>query len=802
MPPTRPEPGGPAGWIVRHPLYVLLYFLVAVGALGWQARKFRVDASADTLLMRGNRHYMQTQVMHQRFAPREFLLIAYAPTNHSVFSKQTFDDLKSIRGELRGLERVAAVRSLLDAPLLTLATGDLTTLDPSAWTVEQRSFSMETLRRALTDHPIYEQLLINRDQTAVALQVLFKADPELSRLEERITDLQRQALQGKLSPAKQRERRRLRREADPLYRRLDTQRRAEVSAIRKMLRPYEGRANLYLGGLHVVGFQLVRIIRNDLVVFGGAIAAMIAVILLALFRRIRWVVIPAVCCTCSLVATLGLFGMLGFKTTVISANFVVLQLILTLAIVVHLIVQYREYNRQHSDWEQPRLVTATLRRKAAPCLYAGLTTSVGFASLLASELQPVISFGWMMIIAMFCSIGVSLALFPALMALFPRESARGQLGPARWLLKGCSTFTLRAGWLAVPLGAGVLAAGAVGALRLDVENSFLNYFRDSTRVHKELAFIDRHFGGSTPLDLVITLPDDDKPQDLVLQAQTVQQLQRVQQALQRHEAVGKILSAVNLTALAKEVNDSLPLTEYELTALYRTLEASLRETLLGPFLALEHRQARISMRIQDTTPGLKRSRLLADIRQDLKALGYPESRYVMTNLFVLYENILQRLLRSQATTLGIVYGVLFVAFWGIFRSLRVALAAMIPNLLATAVVLGAMGWLQIPLDLMTITIAAVAMGIAVDDTIHYTHRYLEELKAHSPSDAVRRTHDSVGFAVLYTTLIITLGFSLMILSDFTPSALFGLLSGLARVTALVADLCILPVLLRWFVRPN
>ncbi len=790
---------GVAGWIIHHPVPVLLAFLALAGGLGWQARKFRIDASADTLLMRENRHFIQTQVMHKRFAPREFLLIAYEPTRHGVFSQQTFDDLASIRNELQELQRVDSVRSLLDTPLLTLAEGELTSLEPAEWTLENQGFSMDTLRRALNDHPIYEQLLINRDQTAVSLQVLFKENPERKRIQDRIVALQQQTLEGELSREQRNELQRLRREEAPIQRRLDQLRREEVREIREVLQIYERRANLYLGGLHVVGFQLIRIIRNDLLVFGGAIAAMITLILLGLFRRLRWVIIPAVYCACSLAATLGLFGLLGFKTTVISANFVVLQLILTLAMVVHLIVQYRENNEQHPHWEQARLVEATLRRKAAPCFYAGLTTSVGFASLLASNLQPVISFGWMMIIAMFCSIGVSLALFPALMVLFPREQASRQLAPARWLLRGFSALSLRAGWLAVLLGGAVLAAGVVGALRLDMENSFLNYFRESTRVHRELAFIDQQFGGSTPLDLIIDLPVDDKPPDLVLQAKSIQQLQRVQQLLQRHEGVGKVLSAVNLTSLAREVNDGIPLTEYELSTLYLTLEDSLRETLLGPFFAPDHGQARISMRIQDTTDGLDRSQLLADIHADLERLGIPASRYVMTNMFVLYENILRRLFRSQALTLGIVYAVLFVMFWGIFRSLRVALVAMIPNLLATAVVLGAMGWLGIPLDLMTITIAAVAMGIAVDDTIHYTHRYLEEIQGHNAFDAVRRSHRSVGFAVLYTTLIITLGFSLMVFSDFAPSMLFGLLTGVAMITAMVADLCVLPVLLRWFV---
>jgi len=425
---------------------------------------------------------------------------------------------------------------------------------------------------------------------------------------------------------------------------------------------------------------------------------------------------------------------------------------------------------------------------------------VGFASLLISDIQPVIAFGWMMIIAMFMSIGVSLALFPALMAMFGREQARDHLAVAGGILRICRRLTLRHGLAVFAISLALLVAGIAGALRLDVENSFLNYFRTSTRVRRELSFIDRQFGGSTPLDLVYTLPPSEHTNRLVLSAETVQQMQRVQRSLERHEAVGKVMSPVNFTKLARMLNDNVPLTEYELTALYRVMEDSLREDLLGSFFAPEHNQARFSARIQDTTAGLDRGQLLADIRSDLERLGIPEERYSLTNLFVLYQDILQRLFRSQTMTLGVVYTVLALTFWIIFGSLKIGLIAMVPNLLSTATVLGVMGWLGIPLDLMTITIAAIAMGIAVDDTIHYVHRYREEIGGDAPQEAVRRSHGSVGYAVLYTSLIIIIGFSLLSFSDFVPSVYFGLFTGLAMLMALLGDLIILPALLVRFVR--
>jgi hypothetical protein len=787
--------------VIAHPVVVLVIFLLGTAALGWQARHFEIDASADTLLLRDDPNYLQTQVVNRRFSPQEFLLVAYQPRNRPLLSEQTFQDLRTLSEKLRRLDRVESVRSILNIPLFPRIEGGLSALkDHSRWTLEQQDYSIAQLKEGFRWHPLYEDLLINREQTATALQVLFRSDKELDAIKDRTVALQEKSLRGGLSAEEERDLAGLKATAEPLEKKLDRIRTAEIEEVRRILADYKENADIYLGGVHVLGYQLIRIIQNDLILFGGAIGLAICLVLFLLFRRLRWVLVPVACCGCSVLATMGLFGLLGFKTTVISSNFIVLQLILTLAIVIHLIVQYREYSAAHPHWQQAQLVKETLFRKAGPCFYAGITTSVGFASLLFSNIQPVITFGWMMIIAMFFSIGVSLLLFPAAMALLGREQEAKPWGFSRRILEFFSGLTLKHPLLVGVAGAGVLAASVGGLFLLDVENSFINYFRERTRVHRELSFIDRQFGGTTPLDIVYTIPGAERKKDLVLTADTVQLLQRIQHRLQKHEAVGKALSVVNFTQLAKAVNEDKPLTEYELTAAYWLMEDALREQLLGSFFAPEHAQVRFSIRIKDTTEGLDRAELLAAIRNDLNGLGIPENRYSLSSLFVLYQDILQRLYRSQILTLGIVYVVLTLTFLAIFRSVRVALIGITPNILTTLAVLGLMGWLRIPLDLMTITIAAIAMGIAVDDTIHYIHRYLEELEGSPPDQAVERSHGSVGYALLYTSLIITLGFSLLAFSDFVPSVLFGLLTGFAMVAALVFDLCLLPALLNRFVR--
>lgn len=789
------------GRITAHPRIVLLIFLLGTCVLGWQARNFRIDASADTLLMRDNPLYVRTKVVNRRFSPQEFLLIAYEPLKNSVFSRQTFADIADLSERLCRIERVESVCSILNTPLFVLAdTASSLQADPASLTIEKQDYSMKELSDAFRGHPLYEDLLINKAQTATALQVLFKRDEELDRLDSRIVALQQKTLTGKLSVADQAELSALAEQAEPLKQNLDIIRIHEIETMRGICADYEGRAHIYMGGIQVLAFQLIHIIKSDLVIFGSAIAAMICLILYFLFRKIKWLVIPVVCCACSVISTIGIFAMFGLKTTVISSNFIALQLILTLALAIHLIVQYREYSRDQPDWSQERLVHETLSRKVRPCFYAGLTTSVGFGSLLFSGIQPVITFGWMMIIAMLFSISVSLILFPALMALYKRGHMEDELASTRRIMNSAATVALKHPRMVAGAGAAIVILSVIGMLQLDVENSFLTYFRSSTLVRKELTFIDQQFGGSTPLDLVYTIGTSEREDGLVLTSDTVLMLQRIQMALQKHAAFGKIISIVNFTDLARIMNGGRPLTEYELTALYWTMESSVRDNLLGSFISPADGQVRFSARIKDGTEGLDRAKLMSEIRQDMSGLGIQENSYMLTNLFVLYQDILQRLFRSQILTLGIVFAALTLTFWAVFRSLKIAMLGMIPNIIPTLGVLGVMGWLHIPLDLMTITIAAIAMGIAVDDTIHFIHRYLEEIENSSAEEAVKCVHASVGHAILYTSVIIIFGFSLLSFSDFVPTVLFGLLTGLAMTVALAADLYLLPVLLCRFVK--
>lgn len=775
---------------------VIVLFAVFTALFVWQATRFEIDASADTLLVKDNRDYLITQQANQRYSPSEFVLIAFRPESGDIFSRETFSIVQDISNQVAKLERVESVRSILNVPIFTGLESLSTDITPESLTWETQQYSGAEMERKLAAHPLYEGLLINDRQTALSMQVVFKSNPELEKLQSEIVGIKSNLLSRELTGEEVKQLETLQAEQDRINKQLEQVRAEEIDRIRKIVKTHGEAGEFFLGGANLLADQLISIIKSDLLLFGSVISAVVCLILFFLFRKLRWVILPMVCCAVSVIFTLGLLGMLGLKVTVISANVIALQIILTLALVVHLIVRYQELQTNYDS--QNKLVFDTVKSKLKPSFYAGFTTAIGFGSLIFSGIQPVISFGWMMVVALAVTLLVSLVLFPALLvALLNIPSHARQHSFIHRSMSAGANMVERRPRIIMVLSLFLFVAGAAGCLRLSAENSFLNYFSESTDVYRELSFIDKHFGGSTPLDVLYTIPQNQIQSDLLITADAVQTVSEIHNVLREKEAVGNITSISDFTRIAKVVREK-PMTEYELTVFYESLDKNLRRDLFGSYFSPEQNQVRISARIQDTTENLDRSQLLESVEQDITDLGIEKENFTLTNLFVLYEDILSRLVNSQFLTLGIVYAAMAIILVIIFGSLKIALICLVPNVITTAAIMGTMGWAGIPLDLMTMTIAAVAMGISVDDTIHYVHRYLDEVK-NDASKAVRNTHLSVGYAVVYTTIIIVVGFSALVFSDFVPSILFGLLTGIAMVVALATDITILPVLLRRYV---
>jgi len=807
--------------ILGHPLASLLTCLLVVAAVGWYARDFRLDASADSLVLENDADLRYYREVRKRYVSDDFLIITYTPRG-ALFTPETLADLRALRNELRQLERVAEVTSILDVPLIDSPRQSFSQLAAQVRTLESPDVDPALARHEFLTSPLYRDLILSRDGSTTALQVTFVRDTVYQGLLERRTALRDQRRTTGLSDAEAQELARVSEEFRR-YSALATDRQsADIARIRQLLERHRPVAELHLGGIPMIVSDMIDFIRSDLTNFGLGVLAFLVAMLATIFRRPRWVLLPLFCCFAAVLFMFGYLGLLEWRVTVVSANFTSLLLIITLSLTVHLVVRYHELHAARPQADQHWLVLETVRSKALPSFYTALTTIVAFVSLLVSDIRPVIDFGWMMAIGLVVAFLLSFLLFPAgLMLLrpnsfFPRHDLTGALtrGFDR-LIEGHGTLTLA-------VFAGIAVLSVIGIDRLTVENRFIDYFKQSTEIYQGMALIDRELGGTTPLEVIVDAdpqwqPPQSRPEPELIDdpfaevgteaglsatsywfnTQRLATVERIQQTLDALPETGKVLSMATTFELMRQLNEDKPLDNLMLAVIYKKLPAQIRKSLFEPYMTADGNQLRFAIRVLEAGHHLQRSQLLQTIRRQLvERVGLQDQQVHLTGMFVLYNNVLRSLYRSQILTIGAVFLAIMAMFVVLFRSLPLAVIAIIPNLVAAASVLGLMGWLNIPLDIMTITIAAITIGIAVDDTIHYVHRFIEEFpQDHDYAAAIRRCHASVGRAMYYTSVTVIAGFSILVLSNFKPTIYFGLLTGLAMAVAMVANLTLLALLL-------
>jgi predicted RND superfamily exporter protein len=612
----------------------------------------------------------------------------------------------------------------------------------------------------------------------------------------------------------------------------------DIAAIRAIMDRYREDAQLFLGGISMVTDDLISFIKKDLKIFGLGVLFFLILTLGIIFRNKRWVILPILCCASSAIAMMGLLGMFGWRVTVISSNFISLQLIVTMALTIHLIVRYRFLSANNPAAEQRQLILDTVRQMMTPCLFTTLTTIAGFGSLLLCDILPVRTFGWMMIAGLTVSLVLTFLVFPAALMLMGKKGTPTKKKARYSLTTFLAGFTEKHGISILATGVILLFVSIIGISRLTVENSFIDYFKKTTEIYQGMRLIDQKLGGTTPLEVIVEMAEPPKtaahkppegdaaPKDKDFDefnefnefnefdefdefkeqkdndkywftSDKMALITRIHDYLESLPATGKVLSLATMLKIAEKLNGGKLLDNFQLALLYSELPEKFRGMVIAPYVSVAYNQLRFSVRIKDSEKSLKRNLLLNKIRSDLnKKLGLRQDQFHLTGLLVLYNNMLQSLFSSQILTLGIVVLALMGMFWLLFRSLKIALIAIVPNLLAVAAVLGFMGWLNIPLDMMTITVAAISMGIAVDNSIHYIYRFKTEFMSNrSYIGTLHHCHGSIGDAMYYTSVTIIIGFSILVLSNFLPSIYFGLLIGLAMLIALFASLTLLPQLL-------
>jgi hypothetical protein len=797
--------------------------LAIVSLLVFHARDFRLDASAETLVLENDEDLLYSRQISSRYGQSDFLVLTYTP-KHTLFLSDTLNTLAGLRDELDSLEHVTSVSSILDVPLLGSPPVSLKDISSDLPTLESPDVDLNQAGAELAESPLCRDLLLSSDSQTTALLINFPADEVYRELVEQRNALRQKQEAGSMAASEYSELKLAEQRLQQHRDKMRLQRHQDIIAIRAIMDKYRRDADLFLGGVSMIADDMISFIKNDLKVFGIGVLLFLILTLGIIFRAIRWILLPMLCCVVSAVSMIGLLGWLGWEVTVISSNFISLQLILTMAVTVHLIVRYRELHARAPDAPNRQLIFETIQSKLKPCVYTILTTIAGFGSLVLCDIRPVISFGWMMIVGLIVSLIVTFVLFPVVLILIPKRKPPESREWRFSLTSLTARFTEGHGALIVGISALVFVLSFIGISKLEVENCFIDYFGQDTEIYKGMKVIDERLGGTTPLDVIVEFEkpevtpaaggsaaakgDDEfdvfdefeeagSKEKYWFTSEKMARIKAVHHYLENLRETGKVMSLTTLMSFMEKANEGKPLDGIELALFYNEAPEEIKAMMIRPFVSVENDQVRFWVRVRDSDKTLRRNELLKKISADLTGtLKLDPGRVHLTGLLVLYNNMLQSLFGSQTLTLGITVLVLTGMFLVLFRSLKIAVIAMIPNVLPVLLVLGIMGWLNIPLDMMTITIAAISLGIAVDDTIHYIHRFKNEFQTDRKYlPTMHRCHGSIGHAMYYTSVTIIIGFSILVLSNFMPSVYFGLLTGLAMLVALFAALTLLPRLM-------
>ena len=567
----------------------------------------------------------------------------------------------------------------------------------------------------------------------------------------------------------------------------------------------------------MIADDMMSFIKNDIIVFGIGVLLFIIVTLWFIFKKLIWIIVPLSSCFFSVLIMTGLLGLIGWKVTVISSNFIALMLILTMAMNIHISTRFLQLKKNNPSLKNSEIIFMTTSKMFWPIIYTALTTICAFLSLIFSEIKPVIDFGWMMSLGLITSFVITFTLLPTLINLLSTEkiNIEGESKSKITEFLGKISINNRPTIFLITLA--VIISSIVGISRLEVENSFINYFNKNTEIYKGMKLIDEKLGGTTPLDIIIKFPTFEKDKLTVADDEfedwsdeenhdnkkywftkdKIEKIEKVHNYLESNPFVGKVLSFSSILKIAKQLNNNKPLESLEIGVFYSKLPDTIKKEVIDPYISIEDNEARISLRIKDSEKNLRRNDLIKKIEHDLKnQIGLKSNEFKLAGVLILFNNLLQSLFKSQILTLGFVMSGIFVMFLILFRNIKLSLIGVVPNFIAAFFILGIIGLLEIPLDMMTITIAAITIGIAVDNSIHYIYRFKEEFfQNNSYEKTIKLCHSTVGIAILNTSITIVFGFSILVLSNFIPTIYFGIFTGLAMLLAMISVLTLLPALI-------
>ncbi len=777
--------------ILKNPKYIFLILLIIVFTFGYHSKNFRLDASSETLLIEGDPDLEYLQEISERYGSKEFLILTYTP-KEDMISDTSINNLLSLKYKIQSLDWVHSVITLLDIPLLNSSDAPLQERLESFKTLKDEDVDKNRGFKEILSSPVFRNFVISEDGKTSGIIVNIKKNKKLLNTTNRSNE-----------------------EIEKYKDELKFKNHKNILEIRDVIKSYSEIGKIHLGGIPMIADDMMSFIKSDIVVFGLGVFLFIVATLWFVFRKLIWIIVPISSCFFSVIIMMGILGLLGWKVTVISSNFIALMLILTMAMNIHMSTRFLQLRNKYPDKNKQELITLTTNKMFWPILYTVLTTIIAFLSLIFSEIKPIIDFGWMMTLGLLTSFIITFTLLPTLINFVPRINIYYKENEDSKITSFFASVAQKNQKIIFTISVIVIILSLIGISRLEVENSFINYFSKKTEIYKGMKLIDEKLGGTTPLEVILKFPneqkneiEDDEFEDwgeendfddnkYWFTKDKIDKISEVHNYLDSLPQVGKVLSFSSIIDVATLLNNNKPLGTLEMGVLYSKIPQSIKTEIIDPYISIKDNEARINLRIIDSQENLKRNDLIKKINYDLRnRIGLKENEFKLAGVLILFNNLLQSLFKSQILTLGLVMIGIFIMFFVLFRNAKLSLIGVVPNFIAAFFILGIIGLLDIPLDMMTITIAAITIGIAVDNSIHYIYRFKEEfnnLKDYNKT--IILCHSTVGKAILNTSITIVFGFSILVLSNFIPTIYFGVFTGLAMLLAMISVLTLLPSLI-------
>jgi len=798
---------------LERPKLILITLILLFSFSIYNAKNFQLDASADSLLLENDPDLNYLRSVNERYLSEDFFVITYSPKKK--INEESLKELKKFVDEINNIKWVSKTISVLNAPLFESSDQPLIEKINNIQYIVTPGIEINRALNELKNSPVYKRLIINDDATTFGIVVYIKDNKKyLSALKTNKDFLDKQQ-NNKLSEKDLKEFENHKEILEKLKKEHNKNLEIYNIEIRSQISKYKNIADINLSGIPMIADDLISFVKKDITVFGSGVFIFILITLWFIFRDVRWVIFPLLSCFLSIAIMVGMLGYLNWKVTVISSNFISLMLILTMEINIHYVERYKQLQTEFPKKKENYLTYLTTTKIFTPILYAVLTTVLAFLSFIFCDIKPVIDFGWMMTLGLFISLFVSMILLPYLIIKFKPKATPMHESKDSKLAKLFAIIALNHRFLVLAFSTIILILSIYGMTRLKVENSFINYFDKKTEIYQGMKLIDEKLGGTTPLEIILKFKDLDnkntKNDDDFFQGSDsneykdsywftnfrVNNIVNVHKYLESLPEIGKVLSFYSVLQLGEKINDNKKLGPLEMAILYSKLPEDIKKSIVTPYVSIENNEARISLRIIDSNPNLNRKELLIKIQKDLEEkLKLKKDEFKITGVLVIFNNLLQSLFDSQIKTLGITFGGIFILLLILFKSLSWSIVAAIPNFTAALFILGSLGLFNVPLDMMTITIASITVGIAIDNSIHYIYRFREEFKINKNyKKTIEICHRSVGKAIVNASLTIVFGFSILILSNFIPSIYFGIFTGLAMLTAMTLVLTLMPQLI-------